>query len=142
MGFSPFSIEQKPGIPFTAKENKLAKVYDIINQIQPLLNSNRGQNKIRGVLLSKEVKETTFVLGDYEFTAGHTYNFGWEPESKSDEWEPAGAIIIQTGEKEFYYAGFGVSVRMKNLKKSDARVGILEAERGSLKTASGLFTST
>jgi len=133
MGFSPFSIEQKPGIPFTAKENKLAKVYDIINQIQPLLNSNRGQNKIRGVLLSKEVKETTFVLGDYEFTAGHTYNFGWEPESKSDEWEPAGAIIIQTGEKEFYYAGFGVSVRMKNLKKNDVRVGILQTERGSFK---------
>lgn len=130
LGFAPFSIEQIPGTPFSPKEEKLAQVYEIINQIKPLLDQNRGQDRIEGVLLDKEESEETFVLGDYKFTAAHTYNLGWEPNSGSDEWEPAAAIIVQTGDNEFYYAGYGVSLKMENLKKPDSRVGILKAERG------------
>jgi len=133
MGFSPFSIEQAPGTAFSMKEEKLAKVYDIINQIKPLLDIDRGQNRIEGVMLDKEVNESTFELGDYEFTARHTYTFGWEPGSESDEWEPAGAIIIQTGTNEFYYAGFGVSLVARNLKNPNVTVGILKTERGYFK---------
>lgn len=133
LGFSPFSIQQIPGTPFTAKEEKLAKVYEIIHQIKPILDKYRGQNRVEGVLLDKEVKEASFVLGDYEFVAGHTFNLGWEPNAKSEEWEPAGAIIIQTGENEFYYAGFGVSLKMKSREKNNARVGILKTDRGYIK---------
>jgi len=133
LGFSPFSIEQIPSTPFNATEEKLAKVYNVLYQIKPLLDKNRGQNRVEGVLLDKEVNETTFVLGNYEFTAGHTFNLGWEPSAKSAEWEPAGAILVQTGDNEFYYAGFGVSLKMKNLKKTNDKVGILKTERGSFK---------
>ncbi|ALJ01264.1 mannonate dehydratase [Rufibacter tibetensis] len=133
LGFSPFSIEQVPGTPLNAMEQKLSKVYDVLHQIKPLLDKNRGQHRIEGVLLDKEVKEATIVLGDYEFTAGHTFNLGWEPNAKAEEWEPAGAILIQTGDNEFYYAGFGVSLKMKNLKNPKARVGILKTDRGAFK---------
>lgn len=133
LGFSPFSIEQIPGLPLNAKEEKLAKVYDAIHQIKPVLDENRGKNRIEGVLLDKEVNEVTFTLGDYLFTAGHTHNFGWEPNAESDEWEPAGMMIIQAGNNAFYYAGFGVSLTMKSLKNDDIRVGILKAERGYFK---------
>jgi len=131
LGFSPFSIEQIPGTAFSPKEEKLAKVYDAIQQVKPLLDENRGQNRIEGVLLDKEVNEVTFTLGEYEFTAGHTHNFGWEPNSNSDEWEPAGAIVIQNGENEYYYVGFGVSLKMKSLKNDNIRIGILKTDRGS-----------
>jgi beta-galactosidase GanA len=133
LGFSPFSIEQIPGSEFSPKEIKLAKVYEQIEQITPLLNENWGQNRIEGVLLDKETKEIVFTLGDYEFTAGHTYNLGWEPNSKSDEWEPSGAIIIQTGENEFYYIGFGVSLKMKKVNDANVRIGILKTDRGYFK---------
>lgn len=133
LGFAPFSIEQIPGTPFNPKEEKLAKAYEVIHQIKPLLDKYRGQNRIEGVLLDKEVNEVTFVLGDYEFTAEHTFNLGWEPNSKADEWESAGAIIVQTGDNAFFYAGYGVSLKMKNLKKPNARVGILKTDRGYFK---------
>ena len=133
LGFSPFSIEQIPGKDITPKEQKLAETYAIIDQIKPLLDKARGKNKIEGILLDKEVKQTTFTLGDYELTASHTYNLGWEPNSNAEDWEPAGAIIIQTGDNEFYYAGFGVSLTFKNLKNPSAKVGILKAERGTFK---------
>jgi len=133
LGFAPFSIGQIPSAAFTPKEEKLAKIYDVLNQIKPVLDENRGKNRIKGVLLDKELKEATFVLGDYEFKASHTYNLGWEPNAKLEEWEPSGAIIIQTGDNEFYYAGFGVSLTFKNWKKPKARAGILKTDRGYFK---------
>lgn len=131
LGFSPFSIEQTPGEPFAQKEEKLAKTYDIIRQMKPLLDKYRGQNRIEGILLDQNIKEVTFILGDYEFKARHTNSLGWG--SSSGEWEPAGAIIVQTGDNEFYYAGFGLAMTFKNLKKTNARVGILKTDRGYFK---------
>ncbi|NLT52252.1 MAG: DUF5597 domain-containing protein [Ignavibacteria bacterium] len=133
LGFSPFSIEQIPGTPISAKEEKLAKVYELLNQIKPLLDENRGKNRIDAVLLDNDTKNATFILGNYEFNARHTFNLGWEPNSKSEDWEQAAAIIIRTGDNEFYYAGFGVSLEFKNLKQKNMNVGILKAERGYFK---------
>ena len=114
LGFSPFSIQQIPGVPFSPKEEKLANVYDIMSQIKPILDKNWGQGKIEAVLLDKDDNKAAFTLGDYEFTAVHTHNLGWEAEAKSDEWEQSAAMIIQNGDNEFYYAGFGVSIKAKN----------------------------
>ncbi|SFZ92034.1 Beta-galactosidase GanA [Flaviramulus basaltis] len=133
LGFSPFSIEQIPSKPLQPKEEKLAKVYDIINQIKPILDINKGQNKIEGVLLDKDVKEVLLVFGDYEFKVSHTFNLGWEPNSSSENWEPSGAIIIQNDENEFFYAGFGVSLTFKNIKNPNLNTGILKAEKGYFK---------
>tara|TARA_R110002124_G_scaffold61186_3_gene167754 strand:- start:3677 stop:5341 length:1665 start_codon:yes stop_codon:yes gene_type:complete len=128
LGFSPFSIEQIPELDLLPKEEKLAKTYNVINQIHPILHQN--QNKVEGVLLNNENKKTVFTLGDYEFTANHTYNLGWEANSSSNNWEPSGAIIVQTKENEFYYVGFGVSFTFKNKKNLNGKVGILKAEKG------------
>lgn len=130
LGFAPFSIEQIPEDPLTPKEEKLAEIYNVLDQLKPLLDAHRGKNRIEGVLLDKEVKEMTFVLGDYEFKAAHTYNLGWEPNSRSEEWEPSGAAIVQTGDSEFYFAGFGASLTFKSLNNPKSRVGVLKTERG------------
>lgn len=130
LGFSPFSIEQLPGEPLSPKEQKLARVYEIIHQLKPVLEANRGQNRIEAVLLDKEVNKIEFKLGDYEFTAEHTFNLGWEPNSVEDIWEPSAVIIVQTADNEFFYAGYGVSLKMKNLNKPTSRVGILKTDRG------------
>ncbi|WP_221774601.1 DUF5597 domain-containing protein [Pelagicoccus albus] len=131
LGFAPFAIDQIPGKPLTPGQAKLGEIYDIVAQIKPLLDQQRGQGRVEAVLLDKDVREVTFQLGDYEFIAGHTFNLGWEPNSNAEEWEPAGAIIVQTADNEFYYAGFGVSVKIKSLKENAPRVGILKAESGS-----------
>lgn len=130
LGFSPFAIEQNPIEPLQPKEEKLAKTYDIINQIKPILDKNKGQNRIEGILLDKDVKEVTLTFGDYEIKASHTYNLGWEPNSSLEEWEPSGAIIIQNSDNEFYYAGFGLSLTFKNITNPNLNVGILKSDKG------------
>ncbi len=133
LGFSPFAIEQNPGTPFSAKEKNLAKVYDMISQVKPLLDKNRGKNRIEGVLLDNKIKKVDFILGDYKFHAKHTFNLGWEPNSNAEVWQKAGAIIIQTEKNEFYYVGSGISLTFTNTQKPDSTVGILKTDLGYFK---------
>ncbi len=126
IGFSPFSIDSTND---PANES-LGKAYNLVNQLTPIIISNQGQNKIDGVLLDKENQKSIIDFGDYEFTIKHSYTLGYEADSKNDEWETFGAIIIQTGEDEFYLAGSGVVITFKNLKSPDLTVGILKDEEG------------
>lgn len=126
IGFSPFSIES---ITDPANE-PLGKIYNLIKQLTPLIAANRGYHKIEGLLFDKENQESVFKLGDYEFTFKHSYTLGYEANSKNDKWEPAGAIIIQTGENEFYLAGFGIVTTFKNIKNPNLNVGILKVDEG------------
>ena len=126
IGFSPFSIESTRN----PEDEPLGKVYNLINQLTPIITANQGQNKIEGVLFDKETQESVLQLGDYEFTVKHSYTLGYEANSKNDSWETAGALIIQTDENEFYLAGSGVVITFKNLKNPDLTVGILKDEEG------------
>ena len=126
IGFSPFSIESTND----PENESLGKAYNLVNQLMPIITSYLGQNKIDGVLLDKENQESIINFGDYEFTIKHSYTLEYEPNSKNDEWETTGAIIIQTSENEFYLAGTGVVITFKNLKNPKLNVGILKDEQG------------
>jgi len=126
IGFAPFSIEST-GDP---ENEPLGKMYNLITQLTPIIAVHHGQNKIEGVLLDKENRETILNLGNYELTVRHSYTLGYESGSSNDTWETTGAIFIQTGENEFYLAGSGVVITFKNIKNPALNVGILKAEEG------------
>ena len=123
IGFSPFGIESNINV-------ELASAYDLIEQLNPLITKNFGQNKMEGVLLDKDKILTTVVLGNYEFSFKNSYTLGWEAGATKDVWDSGGAIIIQTDTNEFYVAGSGVVVTFKNWKQRDKIVGILKNEEG------------
>ncbi|MEJ2055211.1 MAG: DUF5597 domain-containing protein, partial [Calditrichaceae bacterium] len=126
IGFSPFSVESTN----QPEEEPLGKVYNIIEQVMPVITANQGKNKIEGVLFDKDNQETVFRLGKYEFTAKHSYTLGYEPNAKNEEWESAGAIIVQTAENEFYLIGAGIVLTFRNTENPELHVGILKAEQG------------
>lgn len=126
IGFSPFSIESKSN----PEDEPLGKVYDLICQLTTIIAANQGKNKIEGVLFDKENQEEVFQLGNYELTVKHSYTLGYEASSKNEEWETAGALIVQTKEDEFYLAGSGVVITFKNIKNPKLKVGILKDEEG------------
>ena len=126
LGYSPFSIESIEN----PENNDLGKAYDLVGQIWPLFAANQGMGKINGVLLDRQKPETILTFGDYEFTIKHSYTLGYERESRNESWVPGGALIIQTGENEFYMAGAGIVITFKNLKNPHLNVGILKTEEG------------
>lgn len=127
LGFSPFSIEstEKPS------EEGLGKMYQLIESLSPLIASNQGKGKIEGVLLDKTNVETIVRMGKYEFTFKHEFTLGWSPGASAAEWPMAGAMLIQTGEDEFYLAGTGVVVTFKPVSDPGLNIGILKVDEGA-----------
>lgn len=126
IGFSPFSIESTEN----PEKEGIGKIYELLQQISPVISANQGTEKTEGVLLDKTKQETSFVLGNYKFNVKHSHTLGWSPDAKNEYWEPAGAIFIQTSDHEFYIAGTGVVVTFKNNIKPELNVGILKDEEG------------
>lgn len=77
LGFSPFSIESLNNV----NQESLSKMYSLINNMNHLISSNQGKNKIKGVLLNKINKDTTLYLGKYELSCKHDYTLSWTPEA-------------------------------------------------------------
>ncbi|MEJ8817676.1 GH35 family beta-galactosidase [Lacibacter sp. H407] len=123
IGFSPFSIESN-------HSESLGKMYALIRSLTPLITSNKGKNKIKGVLLTKTNQDTVITIGNYEFKCKHDYTLSWTPGSRTDDWPYASAMIIQTGEDEFYVAGTGVVITFSNSKNKNQNVGLLKVDEG------------
>jgi len=126
LGFSPFSIESKEH----PEDEPLGKVYSLITELSPLISANQGQGKIFGVMATKTNPETIIHLGKYELTCKHDYTLSWTPGARLDEWPIASAIIIQTGEDEFYVAGTGVVITLKQTDNPAVNVGLLKVDEG------------
>ena len=117
--------EKKHTIIMMQPENEdLRKIYNLIGQLTPIITDFHGQGRIDGIPLDKEIQVTILDLGQYAFTFRHSFTLGWEESSQNDTWDMAGAIIIQTGDDEFYIAGSGIVATFQNLSKTVLNVGI------------------
>lgn len=126
IGFSPFSIESVSD----AKKEPLGKIYDLIRQLTPTIEANKGFGKIDGVLVDKVNPSQIIQLGNYEFTFKHDYTLNWSDGAKGDIWPMSSAIIIEIAPDEFYIAGSGIVVTFKPAKSSSLNVGILKTDQG------------
>ncbi|PXY42436.1 mannonate dehydratase [Flavobacterium cheongpyeongense] len=126
IGFSPFSIESI----VDAKKEPLGKIYNLVKQLTPVIEANKGQGKIDGVLLDKENQLQVIKLGNFEFTFKHDYTLNWSDGAKADVWPMSSAIIIEIAPNEFYIAGSGIVVTFKPLKSMELNAGILKTDQG------------
>ncbi|MFI1744903.1 GH35 family beta-galactosidase [Thalassobellus sediminis] len=148
MGFCPFSVESKDiitaenmgdtGFSDVSNNNSittepLAKMYDLINQLTPIISNKEKIKNIDAVLLNKDISETKIVMGQYEFTLRHDYTLNWSPNAKDDSWPFTSVVLIETKNGEFYIAGSGVVVTCKNAKNPSLNAGILSDEEGYFK---------
>jgi hypothetical protein len=125
IGFSPFSIESVAD----AKKEPLGKIYDLVKQLTPTIEANKGQGKIDGVLLDKENNTQIIKKGDYEFTFKHDYTLNWSDGAKAEVWPTSSAIIIEIAKDEFYIAGSGIVLTFRPLKEN-VNAGILKTDQG------------
>jgi len=126
IGFSPFSIESVAD----GKKEPLGKIYNLIQQLTPVIEANKGQHKIDGVLLDKENQSQIIKLGNYEFTFKHDYTLNWSAGAKDEIWPMTSGIIIEITPDEFYIAGSGIVVTFKSLKDKNLNAGILKVDQG------------
>ena len=126
LGFAPFSIESTD----KAESEPLGKMYALLKQLHPLIADQQGQGKMEGVLFDKETPDTVITLGKYRFTCKHDFTLGWSPGASADQWPTTGALILRTGEDEYFFAGTGVVVTFEVADDKNLMAGILRAEEG------------
>lgn len=127
MGFSPFSIESTEH----PADEPIAKSYDVLAQVSPLILAHQGKQAMAGFLFDKKTMTDTVRLGGYTFTVKHDYSLGWSPKAKDDEWPQTGGLIIQTGADEFTVAGTGIVMTFTSDKPDAPVAGILRIDEGT-----------
>ena len=126
MGFSPFSIEStdKPA------DEPLAKSYNVLTQLSPVILANQGKGTMNGMLFEKKTAIDTIRLGGYTFICKHDYTLGWSPKAKEEEWPMTGGLIIQTGPDDFIVSGTGIVITCLSNRPETPNAGILQLDEG------------
>lgn len=126
MGFSPFSIENVED----SANSPLAKSYDLLRQVSPLILQNQGKAMSAGLLLDKENQVQEINLGNYILTISHDYTWGWSGgDPKAPSWPKAGGILMIQGPDEYLIAGTGLIVTFTS-PKIEQTVGIHWIQEG------------
>ena len=157
MGFAPFAIDELGGPGFrgedpTRSTSPIAKSYDILTQLAPVILENQGKGKMAGAVLFADEPPEKIPLGNYVIEASY-----WQsrmrpapppqtpppclaprprpnPRSRgpSPSPMPAGAIFISVGTDQYIIAGSGtVSVTFSPNTPGDPIAGILSIDEGT-----------
>jgi beta-galactosidase GanA len=128
LGFSPFSIESLGDAP-----NALSRSYEVLAQLAPLINENRGKGRMAGFraqinedgsVIDTPAKKT---LGGIEFQV--TFIDPWTPRDKQSIGDHGG-LIIWAGGEDYWFAGQGITVTFEGAGDGPPLVGIDVAEEG------------
>jgi uncharacterized protein DUF5597 len=127
LGFSPFAIEKGNDKVDTILKN----TYNILQQLASAILSSEP-SKMNGVLLDKKNVVDTLSFDNYLFKISHDNTLGWNGHKNDSLWDAVGAVIIQTGDDEFWVGGGGIVINFLSVDTS-YKAGILSIENGSFK---------
>jgi hypothetical protein len=131
-GFSPFAIDGMGGPTDGGKD--LAKSYDLLSQLAPLILENQSKGRVAGVLLEDLTPSQKLRLGDYTLSmtgSGPQRNFPGEPAPPdAPKGEVPHGIFIATGPDEFYMAGSGLTITFSTNTPGPPMVGLATVEEG------------
>jgi hypothetical protein len=130
IGFAPFAIED----PGSAEGNReLARSYDLLSQLGPLILENQAKGRVAGVLLEDLTPAQRVRLGDYTLNVAGVVRRaipGAPPGPPSGVTATPHGIFIATGPDEFYMAGNGLNITLTPNTPGPPIVGLATVEEG------------
>ncbi len=131
MGFSPFAID---GTKEPASESPLARSYDVLSQLTPVILEQQPNGRVAGVLLEELTPSQSVRLGDFTFhvSGGGPRRplFGAGGVAPSSPFQPAYGIFIATGPDEFYMAGGDLNITFSPNTPGPPIAGLATVEEG------------
>ncbi|MGA2070191.1 MAG: DUF5597 domain-containing protein [Sedimentisphaerales bacterium] len=121
MGFSPFAIES-----FVKPDSELARAYDVLSQLSPLILQNQGKETIAGVIVDFNNPAQQVRLGNFKLNV--KLDAGWgKPLAPG---MLAGSIIVSTVPDEYIIAGKSQVITFEPNSAGDPIAGIASIQRG------------
>ena len=129
-GFSPFAIDGTRG---SGAESPLARSYDLLSQLAPMILERQPEGRVAGVLLEELTPSENVRLGDYTLHISGgvrrpLFGEGGNAPPPPAEW-PHG-IFIAAGKDEFYLAGTAMNVTFSPETPGPPIVGLASVEEG------------
>ena len=126
-GFSPFAID-------AAEDQELARSYDLLSQLAPLILENQPKSRVAGVLLEDLTPSQRLRLGDYTLNVspagGRRSVAGAPPEPQTAATQRPHGIFIAAGPDEFYLAGSALNITLTPNAPGPPIVGLATVEEG------------
>lgn len=123
IGYSPFGIENPSA---AAPDSPIAKAYEFLAQLSPLILAHQASGTIAGVTLDKEHPSKNVQLGNY--TLEVTFSRSW---GSTEDPDYAGVIILATGDGEYIVGGQGVTVSFSSKTPGQMATGLARVEEGA-----------
>ena len=133
LGFAPFGFDGPQGGGLGVSDSdfqNLGKCYGILDGMGEMLWNNHASDKMRGLRVTEENPNPSVRMGDYVITARssvrnqRSFNYGQGAEqlaaenaalaARAQQQAQSGALIIQTGDDEFYVVGINVALSFAN----------------------------
>lgn len=120
MGYSPFGIEN-PSV--ADPEGPMSKAYGFLSELSPLILEHQQQGTIAGVALDKDHPAKKIKLGGYILEVSFTRARG-----AAQNPDYAAALVMSSGEGEYWVAGKGVTVNFSCDRPECGTVGLSSVE--------------
>jgi beta-galactosidase GanA len=124
IAYSPFGIDRLAGA-----DTDLAKAYDAIAQVSPLILEHQGKGTMTALLVDRDGAPQTVRLGNYQIEARYSVrNFG--PVSASTPPERVAGLFIATGPDDYVVVGRAMNVFFASAATPSDSVGLATVEEG------------
>jgi hypothetical protein len=128
-GFSPFAIDAPPD--GNGGRDELARSYDALSQLAPLITENQPKGRVAGVLLEALTPSQRLQLGGYTLNVAGNGGRRPAPGNLPAPTLPAPhGIFIAAGPDEFYMAGSGLTVTFVPDTPGPPIAGLATVEEG------------
>jgi hypothetical protein len=125
IGFSPFGVDRM------GSDTELARGYDLLAQLAPMILEHQGKGTMSAVLLGPNEPPQKVQLGNYTLEVGATRPRGGPAASPSQQPAPSAAIFIATGPDEYFTAGSSVTVIFSPNTPGPPLAGLATVEEGT-----------
>ena len=118
---------------------QLARSYELLSQLAPLILESQAKGTIAGVVLDPQNPARKIALGDYTLDVSYTRGRGGPPQSSPSPSSPAAAqpvdyasgIILATGPDDYVVAGRGLTIVFGSGRPGPPIVGLARVVEGS-----------
>jgi Domain of unknown function (DUF5597)/Beta-galactosidase len=126
IGFSPFGIDRSAGA-----DTDLARGYDLLSQVAPLILEAQGKGRMTALLLDREGAPQTVRLGNYNIEARYSSRtFGGGAAATNTPIERVAGLFISTGPDDFVIVGRSMNVYFAAADDPSASVGLGTVDEG------------
>ena len=125
IAYSPFGIDRMAGA-----ETELAKAYDILAQVSPLILDHQGTGTMTALLLDATNSTQKLRLGDYLIEARFSARSFGPPQANNPPPERVACLLIATGPDDFVIVGRSTTVYFEPARNETESVGLGTVEEG------------